>query len=162
MKEIPLTQGKVALVDDADYDWLNQWKWCAYRDKKNGVWYAERGTCIDGIQKTFRMHREILGLKHGDPRQADHRNHNGLDNQGYNLRICTPQQNQRNQRIQKNKSSQFKGVSWDKQKKKWKAYCKIDNRQKTLGRFLIEEVAALCYDMTAIREYGEFAHLNFS
>jgi len=161
MKEIPLTQGKVALVDDEDFDYLNQWKWCAYEDKKNGVWYAERGTCIGGVQKTFRMHRVILGLEHGDKRQGDHSNHNGLDNRQCNLRICTSRQNQQNQRLQKSKSSQFKGVCFRKKTGRWRAYIQTKKTFKSLGCFQKEEIAALAYDMAAIREHGEFAHLNF-
>ena len=162
MREIPLTQGKVALVDDKDFEFLNQWKWCAYQDKKNGVWYAERGTCVDRIQKTFRMHRVILGLEHGDKRLCDHINHNGLDNRQCNLRICTAKQNQFNKKSALNKTSRFKGVSWHKGNKKWRATIKINGKYKNLGSFLVEEVAALAYDMVAIREHREFAHLNFN
>ena len=152
MPKIPLTQGQYALVDDVDYDWLSQWEWVAHKEN-NGNFYAMRGT--------IRMHRQILGLKQGDRRQGDHRNHNTLDNQRHNLRICTCQQNTMNKRSDFNTTSQFKGVSWYKRYKKWVAQILIDGKVKNLGYWNVEEVAALRYDMVAIREHGEFACLNF-
>ena len=152
MKQIPLTQGQVALVDDADYDWLNESKWCAVKDR-NGNFYATRGY--------IQMHRQILGLGYGDKRQGDHQNHNTVDNRRSNVRICTNQQNAMNRKKRQNTSSKFKGVTWNKYHKKWYAAIRIDGKKKHLGCFVTEELAALAYDKAAIREYGEFSHLNF-
>jgi hypothetical protein len=69
MKTIPLTQGKVALVDDEDYPELSKFRWCAVRHRN--TWYAVRGESADGRRLTVRMHRQILGLGHGDKRQVD-------------------------------------------------------------------------------------------
>lgn len=160
IKRIKLTRGQFALVDDADYDWLNQWKW--YAHKSRGVFYAVRmlsQKCGKHIE--IRMHRLILGLEHGDKREGDHRNHNTLDNQQVNLRICTHQQNTFNQKSPSS-SSQFKGVSWHKAHKKWQAYIKTNGKIKYLGIFKAERDAALVYDTAAIREFGEFAYLNFN
>lgn len=162
MKQIVLTQGQVTLVDDADYEYLNQFKWHVHK-QRSGNFYAARKPPLKNKERTrIYMHREILGLEHEDKRQSDHKNHNTLDNQRVNIRICTNQQNQRNQKLHSNTSSQFKGVSWHKQAKKWVAHITINGEIKHLGYWNMEEVAALRYDMVAIREFGEYAHLNFN
>lgn len=162
MKEISLTQDKVALVDDIDYDWLSQWKWCAVKMNK-GNFYAVRSSPMkNGKHYSIPMAREILGLEYGDKRQADHSNHNTLDNCRANIRICTSQQNNFNRNISPKQTSKFKGVYWDKRDKKWIARIYINRRRKILGYWDMEEVAALAYDMVAIREFGEFACLNFN
>ena len=159
MKQIPLTQGKVALVDDADYEWLNQWKWCAM--KGHNTWYAARySSPVNRKQRTIFMHREILGLKFGDPRQTDHRNHNGLANWRDNLRICNGTQNQYNRNPQKNHSSEYKGVSWHKRRHKWRARIFFDNHNIHLGYYASEVEAAKAYDKAAIEFFGEFALIN--
>ena len=163
MKQIPLTQGQYALVDDADYVWLNQWKWCAFECRD--YFYAIRRsirTNEDGKHYLIYMHRQILGLGYGDPRQGDHIDHNTLDNSRDNLRICTHQENLRNRKSSQNTSSQFKGVCWDKQYQKWQVDISINGKHKKLGRFAVEKEAALAYDAAAIREFGEFAYLNFN
>ena len=95
MKRIKLTQGQFAIVDDKNYEWLNQWKWCAWWSKDTKSFYAvRRSKKRNGKSYIIRMAREILGLKCGDKREADHRNHNTLDNFNSNLRTITHQQNQ--------------------------------------------------------------------
>ncbi len=94
MKLIPLTQGKFAQVDDEDYDYLNQWKW--YTTKNHKTFYAARHIRINGKQKLIYMHRVIMNIIKGY--KTDHIDHNGLNNQKYNLRICTCQENNRNRK----------------------------------------------------------------
>jgi len=156
MKTIQLTQGKVALVDDADYEWLNQYKWHAIKD--HNTWYAVRGISRNGSYTTISMHRVILGLEPGDKRETDHKNHNGLDNRQDNIRICTHSQNQQNKSLQKNHSSQFKGVRWHKRCNKWQTQI----GHKYLGLFTSEVEAAKAYDAAAKEYFGEFALLNFA
>jgi len=161
MKQIQLTRGKVALVDDADYERLNQWKWCAI--KNHNTWYATRYiTKLDGKHTSISMHRVILGLKNGDPRQCDHINHNGLDNQRENLRICTHAQNQHNRLSNKNTSSVYKGVSWHKNEGCWLAKIRLNGKLKHLGHFDSEIEAAKAYDQKAMELFGEYAHVNLS
>ena len=112
MKEIKLTQGKVALVDDEDFDFLNQWKWCAHKDGNN--FYAVRVDYSNGRanKKFLSMHRVLLGLT--DPKIfPDHKDGDGLNNQRYNLRIATPSQNVINSKTSgKDKTSIYRGVSF--------------------------------------------------
>lgn len=90
MKRILLTQGKEALVDDADYEWVSRYKWHAYRSRN--TWYAKTR-----IGSTYvKLHRLLMGLLPGGRLQVDHHNHNGLDNQRRNLRVVSNQENQWN------------------------------------------------------------------
>ena len=161
MKEIFLTQGKVTFVDDGYYERLNQYRWFALRNPC-GYFYAARMALGKNNNKiTIYMHREILGLKPKDKNQADHINHNTLDNRIDNLRICTPQENAMNRKPRSNTTSQFKGVSWHSQMKKWLVHITINKKIKHLGYFHSEIFAAGVYDRAAKESFGEFAHLNF-
>jgi hypothetical protein len=93
--------------------------------------------------------------------EIDHQDGNGLNNQKYNLRICTTAQNGANQRTQsRKKSSRFKGVNWDKDRQKWYAHIKVNQVLKNLGRFSSEIEAAKAYNKAAIIAFGKFAKLN--
>ena len=156
MKQIPLTQGKFALVDDADFNYLNQWKW--YAKKGVDTFYAKRDQYINRKRNFIWMHRLILHAP--DNMEVDHISHNGLDNRRGNLRLVTHQQNCMNQQVRKDKSSKFKGVYWDKQCKAWVA--KIQNKKKrlNLGYFDNEIDAAIMYNQKAVELFGEYAWLN--
>ncbi|TET80382.1 hypothetical protein E3J38_05635 [candidate division TA06 bacterium] len=159
MAEILLTQGKVAIVDDADYDWLNQWGWFAHRDRH--TFYAVRGVHLakyrQGIQS---MHRLILGLRRGDKRQCDHRDGNGLNNQRANLRRCTRAQNQQSRRNLPLGTSRYKGVCWSNRDRKWRSQIRVNRKWIHLGLFDSEITAARAYDARAIKQFGEFALTN--
>lgn len=156
-KEIPLSQGMVALVDDDMYEELMQYKWSAIR--RRYTWYAFRSTQrVDGRQTTILMHRAILQTPKG--MLTDHADGNGLNNIRSNLRACTKQQNQQNQRGHGG-SSKYKGVSWSKARKKWHARIETNGKTSHLGYFANEDDAAKSYDVAALRLFGEFALLNF-
>ena len=159
MKRIKLTQSKYAIVDDEDFERINQFKWCAACE--HGYWRAVRHKKeTNGKQIIQRMHRLIMNV----PKrlQVDHRNYDGLDNRKSNLRICTHAENLHNQRPQKRKtSSQYKGVCWYKQGKKWLVKIRSNNRRIYLGCFTNEIAAAYAYDKKAKELFGEFAYLNF-
>lgn len=156
-KEISLTQGKVALVDLEDYEWLNQFKWRTKKDVHTFYAVRQEGAYP---QKFFYMHREILNPPDGY--SSDHINGNGLDNRRRNLRICTASQNQHNQKINEQRgSSKYKGVCWHKAVEKFAAYIKANKKLIHLGYFQSEIEAAKAYDAKATELFGEFAKLNF-
>lgn len=142
MKTIPLTQGKVALVDDEDYEEVSKWGWSAA--KAGNTYYAVRTPppdLVTGTKHTIRMHAVIAGTPKG--MQTDHINGNGLDNCRRNLMIVTRRQNLQNMHIKK--SSRFPGVSWDIQTHKWRSYIWFNGKLRALGRHRNEEQAALRY-----------------
>lgn len=157
MKTIPLSQGKFALVDDSDYEWLNKWDWYALKGAQ--TFYAVRRTTKDTGHKMIQMHRLILGLT--DPKiLVDHRDFNGLNNQRSNLRTATPSQNSSNRQPIKGSTSKYIGVHWFKNAKLWTAQIKKKGKLIKLGYFKIEENAAVAYNNAAIKLHGEFANLN--
>jgi hypothetical protein len=152
MKEIQLTQGKVALVDDEDYEWLNQWKWYCAKG------YACRGGKRDGKAIQVYMHREII--KTPDGMYTDHINLNRSDNRKINLRTCTLTQNICNRNLQCNNTSGYRGVAWHKANKKWVAVIAVNRNKIYLGSFFDAKEAAIVYNKAAIKYFGEFACTN--
>lgn len=153
MKKILLSQGRKALIDDDDFDFLSQWKWLFLtgRDKKTG--YAARHK-DDSRTGWLLMHRVITKAPKG--KFVDHINQDKLDNRKSNLRICTNAQNMMNRGLQSNSSSGFRGVSWNKQHNGWKAYIKRKERQIYIGLYRTKEEAAKAYNQKAKEMFGEF------
>jgi hypothetical protein len=154
MKEIPLSQGKVAIVDDDMFEELSKFKW--YFNKGYAVRQTP-GRHID--RKKICMHREIIRTP--DDLETDHINHNTLDNRRENLRICTVAENQHNQNIQKMNTSGYKGITWIPSYQKWKAMIRVNNKRVFLGYFKSSVDAAKAYDEAAKKLHGEFAKTNF-
>ena len=158
MKEIQLTHGKVALVDDGDYEYLNQWKWLA-APHHTGTWYVVRSVTCEGKKKSIRMHRLIMDTPPN--MEVDHIDHNGLNNQRSNLRNCTNSQNHMNRFPYKGRTSVYKGVYYKKSEKGYVAKIKINQVVIWGGTFKSEIEAAHVYDELAKKYFGEFAVLNF-
>jgi len=151
---IPLTKGKVAIVDAADYDWLSLLTWSTSQ-KASGV-YA----CRHVKRKNIYMHRVITNAPAG--KVVDHIDHNGLNNRRCNLRICSAADNSRNSRAKGiGRSSVYKGVSWNKRKGKWSASIKYKRKFYHIGYFDNQIDAAKAYDKMALKLFKKFAYLNF-
>jgi len=159
MKEILLTQGFFAIVDDADFESANKYKWGARINRETGTVYAQRQIRNGLSKETILLHRFISAAQGNF--EVDHKNGNGLDNRRENLRVCTKVNNIRNQRKQKNNSTGFKGVSWDKPMKKFRAQITVSYKRIHLGYFDSAEDASRAYDAAARKYFGEFARTNF-
>ena len=156
MKEIKLTRGKIALVDDSDYEWLNQWKW--YASPSGKLFYAERMLPRgSGKRQRIKMHQAIMGMK-----GVDHKNGNGCDNQRGNMRTCTHQQNCMNRRKQAGCAFKHKGVFHDRRRKTrpYGSQIRINYKLRFLGYFATQEESALAYNKAATKLFGEFARIN--
>jgi hypothetical protein len=157
MKQIYLTQNQIALVDDADYDFLiNFNSWCATTHKRRKTFYAVSSKMIGDKCKNLFMHRLLLNITSNDL-FVDHIDGNGLNNQRSNLRICTREQNQRNRPKNKNNKSGYKGVFWDKERNKWQAKIMVDKKPIYLGRFDDLELAGFVYQEAARKYHKEYA-----
>ena len=156
MKEIRLNKERVALVDDEDFEWLNQWKWSWKPDRYGG--YATR-TQLSPVRRLISMSRLIMGEPEG--LEVDHINQNKLDNRKENLRICTTLENQRNKNITKYNKTGFKGVSEYPRYSCYRARINVDGKEHFLGNFKDKESAAREYDKNAKKFFGKFAVLNF-
>jgi|SRR5271157_5506456 len=157
MKEILLKKNEIVFVDDEDYKQINQYKWYVIKNGNN--FYALRDIYLNNKRTTQYMHRFILDISKNV--KIDHEDHNGLNNQKYNLRIATSQQNAFNSLKYKNNTSGYKGVSWCKYHKKWRVLIQKNKKLVHIGYFNDIIEAAKTYDKKAIEFFGEFAKLNF-
>jgi len=141
-----LGKDKLILVDNENYKELNKYKWSS----KHGYAYNK---------KLKQMHRLIMDCPRG--MEVDHIDGNPLNNQKSNLRICTLSENRKNRKKSLNKTSEYKGVSWNKHNKSWRAYIGIERKNNCIGYFKNERHAAMAYDLWARELHGKFARLNF-
>lgn len=151
MKKIELSQGLYVLVDDADFEYLNKWKWSATLCNKK--FYAVRN--VD--DKPLYMHRLLLDAAKGQ--LVDHKNSNGLDNQRDNIRLSTHAGNNRNRKALKG----YKGVL-DRRatgRTGFSTRIKVKPTNIYIGHFPTAEIAGLAYDINALALFGEFANTNY-
>ena len=150
MKTIFTNRDEAIKVDDETYDWLSQYTWCL----------TGRGYAIAWVNvKNVLMHRLVMGEPKG--KHIDHINRDVLDNRKSNLRLCTKSQNQHNRGKNKNNTTGYKGVTWNKARNKYVAKIKKNGKTIYLGYYDTAIEAALAYDEAALRLHGEFARTNF-
>lgn len=154
MKEIKLTQNKYAIVDDEDFEKLSEYKWYYSHG------YAKRDSKINGKKTRIYMHRLIMKDPSGF--MIDHIDGNKLNNTKLNLRKCNNMENVRSQRknIIRGKTSIYKGVYFDKNRKLFSSSITVNRKVINLGRFTNEIDAAKEYNKAALKYFGEFAVLN--
>ena len=154
MKEILLTRGMVAVVDDEDYGWLSEMAWHAVPSADPHRWYAKH-SLSNG--RGIYMHQLLLPCE--PPLEPDHIDRNGLNNQRFNLRRGTRSQNMANRPTRA--SSGFRGVYLARATGLFQAQIRVNNRIKSLGYFDNPSDGAVAYDRAALDAFGEFATLNF-
>ena len=150
-KEIMLTRGAVAIVDDADYDSIIQHKWYL-----QSAGYAAHGIKKEGRWTVELMHRFILGEACAGF-DVDHINMDRLDNRRCNLRVATRSQNMANTHAI---VGDYKGVSYDHRKRKYEAKIYVKGQKLWLGYYKSAEEAAKAYNNAAINHFGEYARIN--
>ncbi len=148
---LQLSRGKTAIVDDADYEWLSQWKWLYITSG-----YAARRFMENGKQRCLYLHRFLLDAP--PCLEVDHINHDKLDNRRCNLRLVTVSQNQQNKAPSPNKVSIYKGVTL--MKGRWRATISVNGKYTHLGYYSSESEAAEAYNRAAAEYFGEYARLN--
>lgn len=161
MKEIKLNGSISAFVDDDDFERVNQYKW--YTEKVNRRWgmtyYAITSTIIDNKPKSLRMHNVVMNFI-SNKMDIDHINGDGLLNTKDNLRIISRSENIRLGKKSKNKSTQYKGVSFEKNKNKFSVCIRMNYKKKRLGQYKTAEEAAKVYNDESRRLFGELAYQN--
>lgn len=150
MTEIPLTQGKVAIVNPDDYPAPSELKWHA--NLIHGVWYAQHTTAGKYV---IGLHTFLTGY-----REVDHLDGDGLNNRRENLRDADGR-NSANTHSHRDGTSQYKGVSWHESRHKWTAQLTVCGRKQHLGYFAVETDAARAYDEAARQIHREFGRFNF-
>jgi len=163
MKEIQLGNNQgVVLVDDEDYEELIKFNWTV--DKRSTGNYAKRMRLRSEEHPTKKiyMHRQLMGFPNC---YVDHRDHNTLNNQKQNLRVCIPTDSNRNRNKQtsyggKLTLSKYKGVTYNKGTRSWQAQIRMNDRTTRIGGYASEIEAAIAYNEEAKAMFGEFAVLN--
>jgi hypothetical protein len=154
MKRLPLSRGKEALVDDVDYPFVSRWKW-SFSTKG----YAHRKVARAGKQATVWLHRliaERAGISLAG--HIDHIDRNKLNCQRANLRAATNSQNLANRGKNRNNTSGYKGVTWDKERRKWLAQVQVHGRNKYLGRYDDKQDAHAAYRAAMDAHFAEYAY----
>lgn len=164
-KEIQLSNSKgVVIVDDEDYQYLSQFKWHGLSNNRHYLYVYRCVRLGKNKYKRIFIHREVLNASEGV--LVDHINGNTFDNRRVNLRLCNNAENIRNSKKSNGKTSEFKGVSFQKERRKWivgiRIPCEIGRGKSiSIGRFSDEVHAAKMYDKAATKYFGAFARLNF-
>ncbi len=153
---VALTKGQVTKISPEDWNEVSRYSWQAYWSLTGKCFYAARNSWIDGVESGVLLSRFILGLQKGDPRWADHIDHNTLDNRRGNLRMATPSQSACNTRIRSRNRTGFKGVI-RKRNGKYISRVHYEGRHISGRQKDTPEEAYADYCRMAAEIYGEFA-----
>lgn len=145
-----LPSGHTAYIDKEDAHLLEEYKWHLV----NGYVQTEIGSRTLGTRKTMRLHRMILSPSPNE--LVDHEDRNPLNNRRRNLRLSNKSTNGMNRIAQKNSKSGLKGISWSKQKSKWRITCTVNGKQYHLGYAKTIEKALKKYKAKIRSYHGEF------
>lgn len=159
MKLIELTQSRVAIVDNEDFDWLSKWKWYYARNRKSRkTGYVVRTD--NNKHQQIRMHTVILKRYKclECERQVDHINGCGCDNRKENLRSATPNTNGANKKRHSNNTSGNIGVRWHKLTGKWEARLFVNGKSNQLGLFVNKKDAIKVRRQAEIKYFGEYRY----
>lgn len=157
VKELCAGKNHITLVDDEDFEYLDQWFWSFDRRYV----YRKEYLGMDGGKQKYKkiyLHRLIMNTPEGF--DTDHINHDKLDNRKENLRIVSRSQNNMNQRPQIGRTSKYKGVHWNKRGGNWKSEIKMNGKSKWSRVFKTEQEAVIAYNKAAKELFGEFANIN--
>jgi len=159
MKLIELTQDRVAVVDDEDFEWLSKWKWYYHYHPNGNTGYARRTTARPQARKIL-MHIAIMERHQRWERgkEVDHENTCGCDNQKVNLRLATRKMNSINKKRQSNNTPKVAGVSWHKATGKWQARIQICKKTKHIGLFINKKDAIAARRQAEIEYFGEYRY----
>lgn len=156
MREILLTQGFIAQIDDCDYEQVSALRWWPIKGPNTVYAYTNLSS---NPRKPVLLHRFITNAPAGV--YVDHRDRDGLNCQRDNLRFCTAAQNHQNMKKNRSSTSPYKGTHWNKEKCKWEARIRVNRKALFLGYYASPEAGARAYDAAARKYFGEFARLNF-
>jgi hypothetical protein len=155
MKQIPLTKGLVAQVDDEDYSTVDALRWRA-------IPYKGTHLAVTNIEADFLtyLHRFVMRIGRGDSTCVVHKDGNGLNNCKSNLKVVKRGYLQKRRVPNKQAFSKYKGVGYHRRFKKWTARITINGVTKSLGYYKSEKAAALAYNRAAKAHFGKDAYLN--
>lgn len=154
MKLIPLTQGKTTIVDDQDYEWLSQYKWCL---DGTGRYAARRRRKGEVGPTIILMQRMVMGFP---PSGVDHIDGNTLNNKRSNLRLANKSENAFNTLAHRDNLTGVKGVSVNGGK--FRARIWVNGKEISLGVFLKLEEAAEAYKQASLKYHNQYSVFNRS
>jgi hypothetical protein len=159
MKQIILKSQKygnqICYYNDLDHDVLSNYKWSLSKGRNTFYCRTNAPHPIRGTQG-FGMHQLLMGF----PKCVDHKDRNGLNNTRDNLRSTSVQNNNRNATKQRNNTTGYRGVDYNKNHKSFRARVNINRKSVYCRYFKTAEEAAKAYNEAAIKYFGEFANLN--